>query len=259
MRKTLLLDNTNIYNLYTEMAFGVAKTPQAQHSITKQGLVDLTKQLKISHPGTNFFSVTQITKENTNKIPDVIPFILSGLKNGKTYLAKVAQVNGMYGYSYAQAVNKQREREGLTPDFVAKESKYKPVEGTDAFVELNGQLYLRCRPITNARSFRPTLLKNNGNDDFEVVDKANYAQFINKVDPGAYQGVAKGVPVRVVSLDSIVAINIAGKDYAISDADPTRTAAWKASGAPMPIEIPEDVQQQALQQLEQEQQQEQQE
>lgn len=249
----MLLDNTNIYNLYTEMAFGVAKTPQAQHSITQQGLVDLTKQLKANRPGTNFFSVTQVTRENTNKIPDVNPFILSGLKIGKTYLAKVSQINGMYGHSYTAEVNRQREREGAAADFVAKPSKYSAVEGTDAFVELNGQLYLRYKPIAVARSFRPALLKNNGGNDFEVVDKEQYAQYINRVNPGAYQGLQQGVEIRVVSLASIVAINIAGRDYAISDADEMRVAAWQASGAPMPIEIPADVQQQVLQQQEQQQ------
>jgi hypothetical protein len=236
-------DSTNIYNLYIEMAFGIAQTPQSQHSITQQGLVDLTKQLKTSHPGNNFFSVTQVTRENTNKIPNITPFVLTGLKVSKTYLVKVSQLNGMYGHSYSVEVNKQREREGAEANFVAKDSKYKSIPDTDAFVELDGQLYLRYKPIAVADSFKPVLLKNNGNDDFEVVDKADYEQYINRINPGVYQGLQTGVQIRNISLASIVAININDKDYVISDADETRISAWKASGAPMPIQIPTEMQQ----------------
>jgi len=238
---SLILDNTNIYNIYTEMAFGIAKDAQGQHRITQQELVDLTKQLQVQRgSGTNFFSVTQVTRENTNKVPGFNPFVLTGLKHGKSYIAKVSQVNGMYGHDYEKEVNKQRELEGKVADFVVKPTNYEPVEGTNAFIMLNGQMYLRYSPRSVARSFKPVLLKNTGGDtDFEVVDKQQVAQYIKRVEPGAYQGLEKGKEIRKISLASIAAININGKDYVITDIDPMRKAIWQTSGAPMPEENPE--------------------
>lgn len=246
---SLLLDATNIYNLYTEMAFGIAKDAQGQHRITQQELVDLTRQLQTRRgSGTNFFSVTQITKENTNKVPGFNPFVLTGLKNGKSYIAKVSQVNGMYGHNYEEDVNRQREREGGVADFVAKQTKYEPVEGTNAFVMLDGQLYLRYKPRSVAKSFKPVLLKNTGGDtSFEVLDKQQVQQYIKRVDPGQYQGVQQGREIRKISLASIAAININGKDYVITDLDPMRKAIWQTSGAPMPEENPEPNEQEMAQ------------
>jgi hypothetical protein len=231
------------------MAFGIAKDAQGQHRITQQELVDITKQLQTKRgAGTNFFSLTQITKESTNKIPGFNPFVLTGLKNGKSYIGKVSQVNGMYGHNYEEEVNRQREREGGVADFVAKQTKYEPVEGTNAFVMLDGLMYLRYKPRSVARSFKPVLLKNTGNDtSFEILDKQQAQQYIKRVDPGTYQGLEKGAEIRKVSLASIAAININGKDYVITDLDPMRKAMWQTSGAPMPEENPEPNQQEMAQ------------
>lgn len=240
---SLLLDNTNIYNLYTEMAFGIAKDAQGQHHITQQELIDLFRQLEAQRgSGTNFFSVTQITRENTNKIPGYNAFTLIGLKNGKSYLAKVSQVNGIYGHDYAAAVNRQREREGAEANFVAQRSKYDAVEGTSAIVQKDGLKYIRYKPLSTAKSFSPVLVKNVGNNDFEIVNKQEVSQYINRPNAGASQGLEKGEEIRFVSLAGVAAINIAGKDYVVTDLDPMRKAIWQTSGAPMPQPIPEDAQ-----------------
>jgi hypothetical protein len=236
-------DNNTIYNLYTEMAFGIATNPQNQHTITRAELVDLIKQLDAARGGgTNFFSVTQVTPARSNKIPNFAPFVMSGLKHGKTYLAKVAQVNGVYNQDYQDKVNELRAAEGKPQDFVARASIYNPVEGTRALVEKDGQLYLRLKPLSNARSFAPQILRKVDND-YEKIDKAQVDNYLTKGDPGAYQGLEQSAEqFRMLSLDSIAAININGKDHVISDLDQMRKDIWKASGAPMPIEQPQQQQ-----------------
>lgn len=239
---SLLLDNTNIFNLYNEMAFGIAKGGQAQNTLSQKDLIDLIKQTEQQRGGgTNFFGVTQITRENTNKVPGFEPFILSGLKKGKTYIAKVSQVNGVYGHNYGEAVARRREEQGVEGEFKVKASPYQPVEGSRALVQKDGQIYLRYKPLSVARSFRPVLLKKTGENQFEVVNRAAVDQYIIKVDAAKYQGLpeGQGEQIRFLSLAGIAAINIAGRDYAISDVDAMRKAIWQASGAPMPEEVPQ--------------------
>lgn len=235
--KNLVQDNTNIFNLYTEMAFGIASNAQNQHSITRNELVELLKQLEERRgQSTNFFSVTQVTPARSNKIPDFEPFVLSGLKNGKTYVAKVAQFNGVYNHDYADAVNRLRAAEGKPQDFVARASSYNAVEGTGALREKDGQLYLRLKPLAVARGFAPKLLRKNG-DAFEVINKASVDQYLLKPNAAQYQGLEQSAEeFRMLSLNSIAAININHQDYAISDLDDIRKAIWAASGAPMPIQ-----------------------
>jgi len=240
---SLILDATNIYNLYTEMAFGIAKDAQGQHRITQQELVDIIKQLEVQRgSGTNFFSLTQVTRENTNKIPEFNVFTLSGIKYGKSYVAKVSQVNGIYGHDYAAAVNRQREREGAATDFVAQRSKYDAVEGARALAQKDGQMYLRYKPLSIAKTFNPVMVKNTGNNNFEIVNKQEIEQYIIKPNAGAYQGLQSAEQIRFVSLASVAAININGKDFVVTDLDPMRKAIWQTSGAPMPQTIPEDAQ-----------------
>lgn len=236
----MISDNNTIYNLYTEMAFGIATSPQNQHTINRAELANIIKQLDAARGGgTNFFSVTQVTPARSNKIPNYEPFVMSGLKQGKTYLAKVAQVNGVYNQNYQDKVNELRAAEGKPQDFVARASIYNAVEGTRALVEKNGQLYLRLKPISNARAFAPQILRKDQNT-FELVNKADVNDYLIKSDPGAYQGLEQSAEqFRVLSLDSIAAININGRDYVISDLDQMRKDIWKASGAPMPIEQPQ--------------------
>jgi hypothetical protein len=241
--KNIIQDNTKIFNLYTEMAFGIASNTQNQHTITRAALVDLIKQLNAARgDGTNFFSVTQVTRAGSNKIPNYEPFVMSGLKQGKTYLAKVAQVNGIYNHNYQDKVNELRAAEGKPQDFVARASIYNAVEGTRALVEKNGQLYLRLKPISNARAFAPQILRKVQNT-FEPVSKADVSDYLIKSNPGAYQGLEQSAEqFRILSLDSIAAININGRDYVISDLDQMRKDIWRASGAPMPIEQPQQQQ-----------------
>ena len=81
-----------------EMAYGIAGEGSAQQRITKDELIEKIKQAEREQPGTSFISLTQVTKESTNKAP-LPSFVLSGLKNGKAYFAKVTQLTVQTGAS----------------------------------------------------------------------------------------------------------------------------------------------------------------
>ena len=234
-----LTDNTSIFTLYTEMAYGISPTHAGQGSITRQQLIDLLKQAEAQHRGTNFFSVSQVTKETTNKAP-VPKFSLGGLKYGATWFAKVSQVNGQIGFDYTAAVNRQREKEGNATDFVATASTYNAVEGSRCLQEKEGQLYLYYRPMSVAKAFAPVYVKaaDDTASSFEVIPKDQVTPYKAAMRPGVYQGLEQGVEVRKISVDSIAAINIAGKDYVITDLDDTRKKIYAVSGAPKPVAPP---------------------
>jgi hypothetical protein len=224
------------YTSIVENKYGVGG-----RSITKAQLVDIIKDAEAAHKGTNFFSVTQVTRENTKVAPTPV-FVLPGLKtnNGKTYYAKVSQVNGQIGYDYANAVNKQREREGKAADFVAKASNYQEVENSTALQRKGEQLYVRYRPIQSATDFKPVYVKATadaptGPNQFAIVDKAEVQQYkASRPDTGAYQGIDTGIEARTLSLDSIAAITIGRQSYTISDLDPVRSAIYQAANRPAP-------------------------
>jgi len=226
------------YKKIVEGQFGVGG-----ESITKVQLIDKIKEAEASHKGTNFFSVTQVTKETTNKAP-VPSFVLPGLKNGKTYFAKVSQVNVQVGYDYSNSVNKQREREGKVTDFVAKPSIYTSMTDSNVLVTKDEQVYIRYRPIQVSASSKPVLIKAivespTTPNDFAVVSKQEVDQYKgSSIKAGSYQGVADGVEVRTISLDSVVSANIAGKSYVISDLDPLRKSIYQASTGPAPAQLP---------------------
>lgn len=232
-----LTESSQIFKIYTEMAYGIASNPADQNTVTLEQLVEIIKGLEAAQKGTNFFGISQVTKKTTKKAPEY-PFVLSGLKNGKTYFATVAQVNGQIGFDYGNAVNKQRDKEGKEADFVAKASIYNPVEGSTAFEELDGQLYLRYKPISTAKAFSPKYLKasNPQATQFEMVDKAEVNQYITPNNTAMYQGVETAVEIRKISVSSIAAIKIGGREYMIADLDPMRKAIYAAAGAPRPID-----------------------
>ena len=64
---------------------------------------------------------------------------------GSGEVFKVARVNGMIGWNYANSVNNQREREGGTADFVAKPRHWgERIDGTP-LVEHKGNYYLEMK------------------------------------------------------------------------------------------------------------------
>lgn len=225
------------YKKITEGQFGTGG-----QVVTKSQLVDIIKAAEAAHKGTNFFSVTQVTKETTNKA-DIPSFTLPGLKNGKTYFAKVTRVNVLVGYDYQSRVNKQREREGKEPGFVAQASGYTPVPDSNVLIAKGDQLYIRYSPMQTSATIKPVYVKAETENpttstDFSVTSKQEVEKYKSaRVKSGHYQGVEDSVEVRTISLDSVVSANIAGNSYTISDLDPVRKAIFQAASSEEPVAI----------------------
>lgn len=223
---------TERYTKILEGQYGIGGAP-----ITKAQLIDLIKATEASHKGTSFFSVTQVTKETTNKAP-LPAFVLPGLKNGKTYFAKVTQVNIQVGYDYTAARNRELEKQGKTADFVAQPSLYTPVDGSKILGERGGQIYIRYRPMSTATDFKPVVVKAlrdnpSAAEDFTATTRDEVKQY-----KSAQAAPTTGVEVRTISLDSVAAANIAGKAYVVTDLDPIRAAIYKAGNGPAPTVSP---------------------
>lgn len=229
----------NAYKSIQEMAYGIAGSPAEQRTITQEQLVELIKQAEQNHPGTNFIGVTQVTKETTKKPTDeYIPFVLPGLKGGKTYFAKVTQVNGEIGSNYTTKRNRELENQGKPADFVAQPSKYSTVENSISLKELEGQLYIQYFPRSISKDRVPVLVKAQkpnptNSEDFVIATTEEVNQFKGAPPP------PQPVIIRVVSVSSIAAIRINKQEYVVSDLDPIRKAIWVVSGMPMPPEDPE--------------------
>lgn len=225
--------------IYEDSPFGIAGEGGTQRSITKNELVDLIKQYEQERPGTTFVSFTQVTPERTNKAEGYPRFVLSGLKEGRTYFAKVTQIGGQLGFDYGGSENRAREKQGMTPDFTPQASIYTKEEGSKAIERLGDQLYLYYRPLRLSKTFPPVIVKANNDNpsssaDFTVVDREEVNQFKGPPRPSQ-----RLVTVRKVSMDGIAAIKINHQDYVISDLDPIRKAIYDASGAPQPGEVVE--------------------
>lgn len=223
---------TERYTRILEGQYGIGGAP-----ITKAQLVQLIKDTEANRKGANFFSVTQVTKETTNKAP-LPAFVLPGLKNGKTYFAKISQVNIQVGYDYEAARNKELTSQGKTADFVAQPSIYTPVDGSKILGEKGGQIYIRYRPMSTATEFKPVVVKATRDNptaasDFTVTTKDEVKQYKS----GAAASTTS-VEVRTISLDSVVAANIAGRAYVVTDLDPVRKAIYTAGNAPKPTVEP---------------------
>jgi len=233
-------DSVSLQEQYKKIVEGQFGT--GGRTVTKAQLVDVIKAAEASHKGTNFFSVTQVTKETTNKADSPV-FTLPGLKNGKTYFAKVTRVNVLVGYDYQSRVNKQREREGKEGGFVAQASSYTPVPDSNVLVAKGEQLYVRYSPMQTSATIKPVYVKAENDNpttatDFTVTSKQEVEKYKSaRVKSGQYQGVDDSVEVRTISLDSIVSANIAGSAYTVSDLDPVRKAIFQAASREEPVAV----------------------
>lgn len=227
------------YNTICEMSppWGVAGEGEEQQTITKAGLVEVIKKHEAEHPGTTFISLTQVTPERTNKPTDPPPrFVLPGLKDGRTYFAKVTQVGGQAGFNYGANENKAREKAGMEANFVPQASIYTKDEGSKAIARLGDQLYLYYRPLSLSTTFSPVIVKAtkenpSAPEDFEVISREEVIQFKRSYTPTSL------TTVRNVSIDSIAAIKVNKVNYAISDLDPLRKSIYNISGAPALPEV----------------------
>jgi hypothetical protein len=195
---------------------------QNAKAVTQDELVEIIKQL--DSKGMVPISFTSVTKMTTRKPNGFDKFTLSGYsgKGGETWFTKVKQVNGNIGIVYEEKVNREREKQGLDTDFVAKASPYEYV--TKGVRKKGDQHYLAFYPISNAQSFEQVIVGKKGST-FEVVDKEDIADVIPEYNvSSSRQGLTEDnkVDYEIISFGSIAAVRVDGQSYIVTDIDEPR-------------------------------------
>lgn len=203
---------SNTQSLSASFGFGPVSKP-----ITKKELIDLI--VSYTKKGNTFLSVTQITqfKNKTRNVP-FDEFALTGISNPKTAIAKIGQVNGQINTNYEKAVNKEREKVGLSTDFVPQETWGEHI--TEAVIELNGNYYIQYYPLSVSKEFTPKFIVSK-DGSFVEISKEEASQYKKEYVQPIDQ---PKVEVRRLSIDSIVGIAIGGEQYHVTDIDPSRDA-----------------------------------
>lgn len=131
----------------------------------------------------------------TNTLPK-----LKSPMNGK--VRKIAQVNGMINWIYENAVNRQRIKEGIEPDFIAFPRQWGiRIRGTP-FVEHNGKMYLELK--------REKVLSE---EYYNLLGDTITEQIENYLIPSgrSRQGVIKQIVLRDYAIESIESVIYSGQ------------------------------------------------
>jgi hypothetical protein len=131
------------------------------------------------------------------------------LKAGNPFpgLRKITKIGGVLNFNYAAAVNRQREREGMTPDFVAESRKWgQRVEGTP-IVTHNGKFYVEAK-VERSEIMGYIM------PDLSVVDENEVAKWLPNRHSGR-QHVEKAIVLRDFAVENIRSMRIKGGEYVI--------------------------------------------
>jgi hypothetical protein len=147
-------------------------------------------------------------------------------KTGNPYAGncvKISRVNGMIGWSYANSVNNQREREGGTADFEVKERKWGKRIASTPFVVHEGRYYLELKVEHALEHWYETVTGERIN-----VDHIRPFLPAKKTTTAEAQGVEREIILRDYALDNITAITFQGERHGV---DGTATAPADAAAA----------------------------
>jgi hypothetical protein len=187
--------------ILTEMAYGFSTTAQP---ITQAELVEKIKGLTDADKPVRFTSVTDAT------------YVKSAKRNTIGTVYKVSQVDGLMNVDYAS--RKQQKLDTTAPGTTYAPGKTYGTHLTGSVIEHNGKHYIMVLP-EDAQS--PRFVVKNNIGQFAEKDKADVAAVL----PPPRTGVSSDeVGVRKYSASSIVAVEVDGQSYIVSDADPDRKA-----------------------------------
>ncbi len=134
-------------------------------------------------------------------------------KQGKVWhprCHKIAYINAIINWKYANAVNNQRAREGNEDYFEPEPRKWgKRIKGT-AWVEHKGRMYLEVKV---QRSLGHKYFDNAGQE----IPREQVEPWLPKRKEGARQEVDRPVILRDYALDSITQIKVNGEIYSLVD------------------------------------------
>jgi len=173
-------------------------TSATVQAIREDQLVDLMRNNKGATPVT----IVARTEPGMNKTGN--PYM------GKVF--KVSRVNGMIGFRYENAVNKQLAREGEVADFVAKPRKWGThIDGTP-LIEHKGNYYLEMK-VEKSLDHRYEDASGNELDDVTLDLVRAFMPVKNKP---VSQGTEKEIICRNYKVEKILSITYRGTCYLVT-------------------------------------------
>ncbi len=113
---------------------------------------------------------------------------------------------------FADAVNRQRAREGVAPTFTPKPRSWGVREG-DFLVTHKGAFYL---PLRVLRTGKPAYFTRDGSGFLRYLKTDEVKPYLPPDNSAAAQGVAQPIICRDYRLDNLVSVSVAGKRLRIA-------------------------------------------
>lgn len=170
-------------------------------------------ELLRTHKGASAVSITTETEPKMRKTNN--PYF------GR--VKRIARRSGMLGASYENAVNRQREREGIASEFKAESlwgGAGEPVGGSLVRHKTNGGLYAVFFPTYTDEQGKPI-----ASDDCWTLDNIRVGDgdpklteiksFLSGSSESPKQGVEKAIAWRVVKLENVCELRYKGEVYTI--------------------------------------------
>lgn len=131
------------------------------------------------------------------------------LRTGNPFpgVRKITKIGAVLNFNYASAVNRQREREGIVPDFIAEPRKWGiRIEGTPV-VSHNGKFYVEAK-VEHSEIISYIM------PDLSTVDEQEVANWLPSRH-GGRQHVEKTIILRDFSIENIRSMRMKGNEYVI--------------------------------------------
>lgn len=197
--------NNVVTQLIIEMAYGLGNF----EPITLDDFVNVIMNYDNSNIGAKPISFTSVTNPVYRK---------TGFPYAKLF--KVGQTAGMLNTDYEANVNAQRERESKPTDFVKQQtSKVKEWLSSSIGVTTTGLKVIKYRPLNPQPSYWVVQTKEG---ELKEVAKEEIIPFLSAPPGSGSQDLEKAINFRLYGLDKLIAVSFQGKEYIITDADPTR-------------------------------------
>ncbi len=160
-------------------------------------LIEVLKEVKHAMPAT-FIAATSLDMPKTNN---------------EYYgrIVKLQKSNVFIKFDYANAVNKQRLKEGKEADFVPKARPWGVRVGDSTLIEHKGEYYLEARYLLNHPKIEYLL------DGKDPIDESKFSQYIKEVKTSTTQDLEKEIVIRTIKMVNIREITLNGTRYVRSD------------------------------------------
>ena len=187
--------NEITHEVFSEMAYGSSPTATP---ITKDELLTKIREIVDANAPIKFTSVTDATYKKKNPL-------------GTIY--KVSMVDGQLNADYGE--EKEAKMQAADPAAVYTGGKSYGQHVTGSVVEHNGKTYIQVKPIS---ALAPKFVVRDNIGRFASKEKEEVKDYLAPKRPAGPTDVA----VRRYQMDSIVAVELDGQDYKVSDVETIR-------------------------------------